>query len=118
MIRADLTLTPLHWLMILLSVTTGAIHVYIGLTDGPVVFVVLGVILFGGLAVFFTALFEPVLYLVGVVFVGVLFVVWILEGAAIDGVRAFDKLVQVVLAVVFFLLLFREEGGRSAPILE
>lgn len=113
MIRADLDLTPLHWLMILLAVTTGSIHVYVGLTDGALEFVVLGGILFGGLVVFFTDLFEPVLYLVGVLFVGVLLVVWVLGGAAIDGLGGLDKLVQVALMVVFVVLLFREEGGRT-----
>lgn len=117
MIRADLELSPLHWLMVLLVVTTGSIHVYVGLTEGQLEFVVLGGILVGGLVVFFTDLFAPVLYLVGALFVGILLVVSVLANATIGAIEVLDKVVQVALIAVFLALLFREEGEGSDSIL-
>lgn len=87
---------------------------YLGLVDGRSEFLVLGCILLGGLVVFFTDLFAPVLYLVGALFVGVLLAVWLLEDASVGGLAVLDKLVQVVLIVVFVVLLYREEGERAA----
>lgn len=110
MIRADLELSLLHWLMVLLAVATGAIHLYVGLTEGRLEFVILGGVLIGGLVLFFTDLFAPVLYFVGALFVGILLVVWVLEGATIGGIEVLDKVVQVALIAVFLALLFREEG--------
>lgn len=102
------TLAPRHGLLVVLAVTTGMIHVYLGITTETIQFTVLGGIFLAGLVVFFTRWFKPVLYLVGALYVLVLVGVWILTGMPLSPLSIADKIVQLVLFVLFGYL-FRTE---------
>lgn len=110
----DVRLRPAHWLMALLAVTTGAIHVYMGVTTGETAFLVFGAVLLGGLAVFFTPYWAPALYAVGMLYVGFLIVAWVVSGMQFFRVGLVDTAVQAALILVFVYLLYTETDG-SAP---
>ncbi len=110
----EVDLRPAHWLMALLTVVTGAIHVYMGATTGETAFLVFGAILFAGLAVFFTPYWRPPLYVVGMLYVGFLIVAWVVSGMGFFRIGLADTAVKAALILVFVYLLYTEAGG-SAP---
>lgn len=70
----------LHWLGVALSLAIAGINAWVGYTQQqpPLLLVagsfLLGVVLFG------TQFWRPVLYLLGLVHIGVLFILWVLGG--------------------------------------
>ena len=93
---------------------TAAIHLALATTAGDNVFAVLGLGLLVGFVAFFTDLWEPILYLVGAVYVGVTTAVWVLAGMPQPLLGAADKVVQAVLLVLFVYVLVREvRAGRA-----
>ncbi|WP_254840071.1 DUF7475 family protein [Natronomonas marina] len=100
--------TPAKGLLVTSALVTAAIHLALATTTGRNVFAVLGLGLLVGFVVFFTDLWQPVLYLVGAVYAGVTTVVWVLAGMPNPLLGAVDKAVQFVLVVLFVYLLVEE----------
>jgi hypothetical protein len=100
--------TPAKAALVVSTLVTAAIHLALATTAGDNVFAVLGLGLLVGFVAFFTDLWEPVLYLVGAVYVGVTTAVWVLAGMPQPLLGAADKVVQAVLLVLFVYVLVRE----------
>lgn len=72
--------SSLDWLVVALGLGLAGIHIYLGVTEGRPPFLVVGVGFLVGVGLFPTRLWEPVVYLVGIAYVFVLGVVWVLDG--------------------------------------
>ncbi|MFP9193102.1 hypothetical protein [Natronosalvus vescus] len=113
-IRRSIDWTPGHLLVIVLATLTAAIHGYIGLTTGETQFVLLGLALFAGVVVFFTVFWQPILYLVGAVYVTTLLVVWVLSGMQFFALGVVDAVVQLALVGTFLYLFVLERRHASS----
>ena len=100
--------TPARAALVIAALLTAAIHLALATTTGENVFAVLGLGLLVGFVVFLTDLWEPVLYLVGAVYVGVTTAVWVLAGMPQPLLGAVDKVVQAVLLALFVYVLVGE----------
>ena len=100
--------------LVIAALLTAGIHFALATTTGENVFAVLGLGLLVGFIVFLTDLWEPVLYLVGAVYVGVTTVVWVLAGMPQPLLGAVDKVIQAVLFVLFVYVLLGEMRADDA----
>ncbi|WP_178918088.1 hypothetical protein [Natronomonas gomsonensis] len=99
--------------LVVLSFVSAAIHLALATTTGNHIFAVLGLGLLAGFVVFFTNFWSPVLYLVGAIYISVMTIVWVLDGAPMLTLGIVDKVVQAGLFVLFVYLLFEEGGTRG-----
>jgi hypothetical protein len=97
--------------LVVLSLVSAAIHLALSTTTGNHVFAVLALGLLAGFVVFFTNVWNPVLYLLGAIYISVMTVVWVLDGAPMLSLGIADKIVQTVLFGLFIYLLFEESGS-------
>lgn len=109
----DIEWTLSRGALVVLSLVSAAIHLALATTTGNHVFAVLALGLLAGFVVFFTNLWDPVLYLVGAVYISVMTVVWVLDGAPLLSLGVADKVVQALLFVLFLYLLFEDAGGTD-----
>jgi hypothetical protein len=96
--------------LVVLSFVSAAIHLTLATTTGNHIFAVLALGLLAGFVVFFTNFWNPVLYLVGAIYISVMSIVWVLDGAPLLSLGIADKVVQAGLFVLFVYLLFEEVG--------
>lgn len=101
--------------VVVAALLSAGIHLAIAATTGDNAFAVLGLGILLGFVVFFTELWEPVLYLVGALYVGVTAVVWLLAGRPQPVLGGVDKAVQVVLIVALVSLLVVETRSADEP---
>ena len=112
-------LTGLHWLGVALVAITGVIHLGLGIAFLPappgIAFLLAGLSFFGAIALFLVNYRRPLLYLVGIPYVGVQIVLWYAINrptpaslVAEHQIALVDKVVQVVLIVVLAALYVRE----------
>ena len=94
--------------LVIAALLTAGIHLVLATTTGENVFAVLGLGLLVGFIVFLTDLWEPVLYLVGAIYVGVTTVVWVLAGMPQPLLGAVDKAIQAMLFALFVYVLLGE----------
>lgn len=110
------SLTPLHWVAILLAAITGVIHLVLGIQffpgAQPISFLLAGLGFFGAIALFLLDYRRRQLYLVGVPYTAlqILLYLWINQRAQpeITPTEAIDKIAQVLLIVVLIVLYRRE----------
>ena len=100
--------TPARAALVIAALLTAGIHLALATTTGENVFAVLGLGLLIGFVIFLTDLWEPVLYLVGAIYVGVTTVVWVLAGMPQPLLGAVDKVIQAVLFALFVYMLVGE----------
>ncbi|TYL36537.1 hypothetical protein CV102_22210 [Natronococcus pandeyae] len=112
-VRRPIEWTPARVLVVVLGVITSGLHVYAGFVTGQTEFLLMGAGLFAGVIVFFTVFWNPVLYLIGVIYVTTLVTVWILNGTRLSALGVVDGIVQLGL-IVTFLYLFAIEN-REQP---
>ncbi len=105
--------TPARAVLVCGALLSAGIHLAIAATTGNNAFAVLGLGILLGFVVFFTELWQPVLYLVGAVYVGVTAVVWLLAGRPQPVLGVVDKVVQAGLVVLFVYLLVVETRGSE-----
>lgn len=97
-----------------LAVAFAGLHVYRGLTASGVVSLTLGrnytiaAVVLAGVAVYFTAYWMPVLYLVGAVFVGTLTVYWALQMPVMVALEVSRLVLGTALSLVLVYLFNRE----------
>jgi hypothetical protein len=96
--------------LVVLSFVSAAIHLALATTTSNHVFAVLGLGLLAGFIVYFTNFWSAVLYLVGAIYISVMTIVWVLDGAPMLTLGLVDKVVQAGLFVLFVYLLFEESG--------
>jgi hypothetical protein len=94
--------------LVIAALLTAGIQLALATTTGESIFAVLGLGLLVGFIVFLTDLWEPVLYLVGAIYVGVTTVVWVLAGMPQPLLGAVDKAIQAVLFALFVYVLLGE----------
>lgn len=110
------TLTPLHWVAILLAAITGVVHLVLGIQffpgAQPISFLLAGLGFFGAIVLFLIDYRRRQLYLLGVPYTAlqILLYLWINQRAnpEITPTEAIDKTVQVLLIVVLIVLYRRE----------
>ena len=100
--------------LVIAALLTAGIHLALATTTGESIFAVLGLGLLVGFIVFLTDLWEPVLYLVGAIYVGVTTVVWVLAGMPQPLLGAVDKAIQAVLFALFVYVLLGEMRADDA----
>ena len=110
---ASFELRSVEWtlaraVLVIAALLTAGIHLALATTTGESIFAVLGLGLLVGFIVFLTDLWEPVLYLVGAIYVGVTTVVWVLAGMPQPLLGAVDKAIQAVLFALFVYVLLGE----------
>ncbi|WP_418280243.1 hypothetical protein [Halorubrum sp. DTA98] len=94
---------------VLLSVGIAAINLYVGyVAAGPPMFAV-GCSFLVGVGLFFTRFWNPVLYLLGVLHIGVLGVIWILSGLQFLAIGLVNGVLSLGLAAIALSLFFEEE---------
>lgn len=113
-IRRQIEWTPAAVLLVVLGTATSAVHVYIGLRLGERHFLLLGAGLFAGVVVFFTSFWKPVMHLVGVIYITVLLVVWLLDGMRLLLLGLVDGIVQLALIVTLFYHFQKAYRERAA----
>lgn len=99
----------IHWLGVFLSLGIAGINIYIWYASGMTPFLVVGGSFLFGVALFVTRAWHPVLYLLGVLHVGILGVIWFLDGRPFPLFGIANGILSVGIAVVA-LYLFFEEG--------
>jgi hypothetical protein len=104
----DIEWTPAKGALIALSLISSGTHLALATTTGNHIFAVLALGLLAGFVVFFTSLWSPVLYLVGAIYIGVMTIVWILDGMPILYLGLVDKAAQAGLFALFVYLLFED----------
>lgn len=104
----DIEWTRARIALVLLALLTAGIHFALATTTGNKTFAVLALGLLAGFVVFFTDLWQPVLYLVGAVYVGVMTVIWVLSGMPLLALAVVDKTIQALLFGLFLYLLVVE----------
>jgi hypothetical protein len=97
-----------EWLAVALAVATGVVHVYLGVVDDLLVFVLAGVGFFAGVAVFFTRYWRRWFYLVAAAYAGAQVALWLAFGMRNFELGVVDKTVQVALVAVALVLYTRE----------
>lgn len=110
----DIEWTPAKVALVGAALLTAGIHLVMAAATGSQTFAVLGLGLLLGFVVFFTDLWQPVLYLVGAIYVGVTTVVWVLAGMPRPLLGAVDKVVQGALVVLFVYVLVVEMQDTEA----
>ncbi|WP_336135235.1 hypothetical protein [Natronomonas amylolytica] len=107
-----------HIALVVLAFLSAGLHFALATTTGDTTFAVLAVGLLAGMVLFFTDLWQPVLYLVGAVYVGMMTVVWVLAGMPLLALALVDKAVQALLFALFVYLLVTEMQAMSPPDME
>lgn len=113
------TLTPVHWIALLLTILTGIIHVYAGLVEGRIPVSIAGVGFLGAAVLFLLDYYRTILYPVGIVYTAVQFPLWyVVNAGEYTMIGYVDKVIQgmliVVLAYLFWKQTWASEGDRDA----
>jgi len=106
------SLTSMHWVAIVLAAITGGIHLTLGISFfpglQPISFILAGLGFFGAIVLFLVNYRRRQLYLVGIPFTALQIVLylWINQRVdpAITPLEAIDKVAQVLLIVILFVL--------------
>lgn len=103
------SLTPTHWLAVLLVLVTGVIHMYAGLIEGRIPVSLAGVGFLGATVLFLVDYRRFLLYLVGIVYTAVQFPLWYVANAGEYTTLGYvDKVLQAALIVVLAYLYWQE----------
>lgn len=98
----------IHWLGIVLSLGIAAINVFVGYTEGRTPFFVVGASFLLGVVLFVSRLWSPVLYLLGVLHVGILGIFWVLSGLQFRTLGVINGILSVGVALIALYLFFQE----------
>lgn len=114
------SLGSLHWLAIVLSIVSGANHLYAGFAEGRIPVFLAGVGFLAAVGLFLLGYRRRLLYPVGIVYTSVQLPLWYVGNAGgYTRLGYFDKSVQVVLIVVLAYLYWsarsRTAGVRESP---
>lgn len=115
------TLGTEHWAAIVLAAITGVVHLVLGVRGFPsafgISFVLAGLGFFGAILLFLLNVRRRLLYLIGIPFTGIQFVLYFVlnwpDVVAPAGIG--DKVVQLLLIVLLIRLYRREEDSETAP---
>ncbi len=102
-----------YWVGVLCSVGIVAINFGVGIRTGQPQFLLIGGSFLLGVGLFFTRYWSPVLYLLGVLHVGVLGVMWLLAGMPFLLLGLLNGALSLGLATIALVLFFKE-GSHGA----
>jgi hypothetical protein len=106
------SLGTVHWLAILLVLTTGVIHVYAGVIEARVPVALAGLGFIGATVLFLTDYRRSLLYPVGIVYTAVQIPLWyVAKAGEYTALGYVDKAIQVILVVVLAYLYWRTRGA-------
>lgn len=100
--------SSLDWVAVALGVVLAGIHIYLGVTNDESPFVVVGVGFLLGVAFFLTKYWQPILYVLGVVYALVLGFIWILNGLEYRTVGIVTGAISTTFVVLISYLFVRE----------
>lgn len=95
------SLTTVHWAAIVLAAITGIDHLYLFVDEGFLPFLLAGLGFFGAIALLLIGFYRRWLYLLGIPYTAAQIVLWYLQGTPNFAFGVFDKIVQVLLIVLF-----------------
>ncbi|WP_254546933.1 DUF7475 family protein [Halomarina pelagica] len=101
-------LGPLERLGAFLAVVTGLVHLYLFARTGFVPFLLAGLGFFVAVGLLFTTFPRRLLYVLGIPYLGVQIVLWVLSGMQSFALGVFDKTVQALLIGLLVALLLIE----------
>lgn len=115
------SLTALHWIAVGLTIVTGVVHLALGVMFFPgalpVAFLLAGFGFFGGIVLFLRGYRRRLLYLVGIPYVALQIVLYLLinqtADPAVSPVEGIDKAAQILLIVLLVVLYRRDREGTS-----
>lgn len=107
------SMTPVHWAAAALAAITGAVHVYLYLTQGFLPFLFAGVVFLAAVVGLLLNVYRRALYALGVPFTAGQIAFWVLMGMPDFAIGVVDKAVQIAL-IVALVYLFRTEGPTTA----
>lgn len=116
------SLTTLHWTAVGLAIITGIIHLALGVMyfpgTLPISFLLAGFGFFGGVVLFLHDYRRRLLYLVGIPFIVLQIVLYLLinqqADPAVSPIEGIDKVAQVLL-IVLLVVFYRRETESNSP---
>ena len=106
------TVPPLYWIAIVLSLITGVIHLYLGISfiTSPLgwSFLFAGIVFLAAPLAVFTDTRRRVVLLLGIPFTAGQIIIWYLITDSYGTLDLVDKVAQAMLIIVLALLLYRE----------
>jgi len=103
---------PYYWVGVLCSVGIMAINLGVGVHTGQSQFLLIGGSFLLGVVLFFTRFWNPILYIVGILHVGVLGIIWLLAGTPFLLLGLLNGALSIGLASVALVLFFKEGRGE------
>lgn len=108
------SLTTIHWLVVLLALVTGVLHVYAGVVEGRIPVALAGVGFLGAVALFLYGYRRHLLYPAGIIYTAVQFPLWyVAKAGEYTAIGYVDKFLQAVLIVLLAYLYWRERGAQE-----
>lgn len=98
----------LDWLAVALGVVLAGIHIYLGITNNEPPFLVVGAGFLLGVALFLTQYWQPILYILGVVYALILGFIWILNGMQYRTIGIITGVISTTFLVLISYLFVRE----------
>lgn len=109
------SLTWLHWVAVLLVLTTGVVHVYAGAVEGRLPVSLAGVGFVVAAALFLVDYRRPLLYAAGIVYTAVQLPLWyVAKAGEYSAIGLVDKTIQVVLIGLLAYLYWRQRGPSGS----
>ena len=103
-----------YWIGVLLSIGIAAVNLYAGYTASEPPILAVGISFLFGVVLFFTRLWRPVLYLLGVLHVAVLGVIWVLSGLQFLAIGLVNGVLSLSLGAIALWLFIEEEQSVSS----
>lgn len=103
-----------YWIGVLLSIGIAAVNLYVGYTASEPPILAVGISFLFGVVLFFTRLWRPVLYLLGVLHVAVLGVIWVLSGLQFLAIGLVNGVLSLSLGAIALWLFIEEEQSVSS----
>lgn len=110
----DEPLTRLHWVAIVLALTTGVVHLYLYWVQEFLPFLLAGLGFIGAVVLLVAGVNRRALYVVGVPFTGVQIVAWLAMGMPDFALGVFDKTVELALITALAYLFVTERRAKRA----
>lgn len=120
------SLTTLHWIAVGLAIITGIIHLALGIMyfpgSLPLSFLLAAFGFFGGVVLFLRDYRRRLLYLVGIPFIALQIVLYLLinqqADPAVSPIEGIDKAAQILLIVLLVVFYRRENETESNSLSE
>ncbi|MDY6764162.1 MAG: hypothetical protein SV377_00480 [Halobacteria archaeon] len=100
--------TSFHWLAISFALITGSVHLYLGVTQEFLPFLLAGAGFYGAVFLMVMNVQRKILYLLGIPYTAVQIVMWAYMGMPDFEIGVVDKTIQLMLIALLAVLYLRE----------